>query len=181
MKNILALLLLFTIGISAQTYQTRADLNVKLTNQGAFWGDSLHCAIYVTTDTLYTDDGDSVVSEIDTLNIKSTSEFKTAFLYDWMTITAEDTGTTYDDSLKLEYAVYTIEDDAVVDTVWQKVQFMRDSSWTNVNGSFLVDDNSVKSYEVFIGSYDLIRVALINVDNPANCVTRFWAVLSKKR
>ena len=57
---------------------------------------------------------------------------------------------------------------------------MRDSSWTNVNGTFPVDDNSVHSYKVFVGDYDLIRVYMTNVEAVISRVARFWAVLSKK-
>ena len=179
MKALTVILFLILAGIGfAQdsSYQTRNAL-IKYTGTGALWSDSLYNVLYVTTDTTYVG---ITVSEIDTLWEKPTSMFATNFLYDWMVITVQDTGTTYDDSLDLEYAVYTLNGGIITDTVWQKVQFMRDSSWTNVNGTFIVDDASVKSYTVFIGSYDLIRVSMTNVEAVTNRIARFWATLSKK-
>lgn len=151
-KLILSLLLL--VGIS--TAQIKLEKGGNL-----FWADSLS-------------------------STRTTSELEVNGQFDYMNITAIDTGTTYTDSCVVEYAVYRLNQSstvppkvAVYDTIWQKVQFMRDSSWTNTN---LIPDNaSVKSYQVFIGDYDLIRVRMTNVQVVSNRVFKFYAILSRKR
>jgi len=177
MKQLLtALIFILFIGVNfAQdsSYQTRDDLNVFNLTTGTYWSDSLYNALYVTTDT--------TASDIDTLWEKTSSEFFTNLLYDWMNITIQDTGATYDDTLVVQYGIPRVKNNVVIDTIWQPVQFMRDSSWTNINGGrFLVDDASVHSYNVWIGNYSLIRILMTNVEVRNNRVARFWAILSKK-
>jgi len=178
MKKVLIIIALLTISISAQ---------IKLEKGGLlFWADSL----WGVNDTLIVTDSvfrtaDTVVT-VDSLTNHYTSHIELNGQFDWMNITAIDTGTTYDDSCLVEYGVLKIWKDASTpntvvryDTLWQRVQFMRDSSWTNVN--LIVDDNSVKSYRVFVGDYDLIRVRMTNVEAVNNRLFRFYATLSGKK
>jgi hypothetical protein len=161
-KFLLFIALLFAVNISAQTTIT----NVKSNNFGAMWSDSL----YQDYPNIHTVD-----------STHSTRTFKLSFLYDFMNLTVQDTGTTYDDSCIVEYPVYKIRNRAITDTIYQPVQFMRDSSWTNINGGrLLVDDNSVHSYQIFVGDYDHIQVRMLNTQIKAGRVWRFWATLSTK-
>jgi len=162
MKLLLILIALFAINIYSQETVTA--------NSTLSWTDSLWTGVWIDT-----------VGVDDTTAAQATSELRLNGQYDWMTITAVDTGTTYDDSCSIEAGIYVVANYAITDTVWQKVQFMRDSSWTNTNGSFLVDDNSVKSYTVFVGNYDLIRVKMNNVELIDNRVFWFYALLSRKK
>ena len=167
MKHLL-FFLLFTVGISAQIKQDA--------NGGYYWSDSLWNAIYVDT-----------VGVDDTTAASTTSELSLNFQYDWMHITAIDTGATYDDSVVVEYGTKIYIPDTnrignaniVSDTLWQKVNFMRDSSWTNVN--IMVNDNAYTTYAVYVGNYDLIRVRMVNATAVENRIWKFYAILSRKR
>lgn len=178
MKKLIAILILLSVVSIAQD---KLD-----TNTGLSWADSL----WGVNDTLFV--VDSIFRATDTVVVNDTVVgHNTSFLninknYDWMNITAIDTGTTYDDSCVVEYGLYIVEPNtdvpsnvAIIDTIWQRVQFMRDSSWTNTN--LIVDDNSVKSYQVFVGDYDLIRVRMTNVEAVNNRIFKFYATLSRKR
>jgi len=157
MKQLLtALIFILFIGVNfAQT---------KAITTGTYWADSLY------------QDYPAVTDSTDSLAV-----LRLNFLYDWMNITVVDTGTTYDDSCMVEYGVYALTGQIVTDTIWQPVQFMRDSSWTNINGGrFLVDDASTHSYKINIGDYDIIRVRMLNAEIVAGRVWWFYATLSKK-
>ena len=179
MKKLIAILILFISFISIA--QDKLD-----TNTGLSWADSL----WGVSDTLFV--VDSVFRTTDTVVVRDTVVgHNTSYLnlnknFDWMNITAIDTGATYDDSCVVEYGVYIVEPNSsspssitITDTIWQRVQFMRDSSWTNTN--LIVDDASVKSYQVFVGDYDLIRVRMTNVQAVNNRIFKFYATLSRKR
>jgi len=170
MKTLLTLLIagLF-ITVQAQVYFDRSN--------GFFVADSL-----------YQDYPDlTAESPIDSTNQSDIIVLN--FYYDWLNITAIDTGTVYDDSCVVEYPLYDYERDItkprltykVTDTTWQKVQFMRDSSWTNVNGSFIVDDNSTKSYTIFVGDYESIRIRMTNEEIVAGRVWKYKLSASMKK
>lgn len=107
--------------------------------------------------------------------------------YEWLTLTVQDTGTTYDDSLIVEYGTPLIALDVTrpyttykdTGTIWQRPQFMRDSSWTNTN--LVVDDNSVHSYQIYVGSYSVIRIRMTNVQVVANRKAFFKGTASRKK
>ena len=178
MKKLLALLILFTIGINAQN----EDLSLIYTNNGLFWSDSLWNGNYATTDTLFSYQEDTTYT-VDTLAARTTAYLDLNFSYDWMNITAIDTGTVYTDSCKIEYGVITVGKSGSnvieIDTVWQPVQFMRDSSWTNTN--LIPDNSSVKSYKVYVGDYELIRARMLNATVLNQRIWKFYASLSRKK
>jgi len=147
--------------------------------------DSLSNAIYVP-DTVFAISGtDTLGSMIDTSAAKTTVEIPLNFDFEWLNLTAIDSGTTYDDSIKVEYPIYTVAITsgkmAVTDTIWQPVQFIRDSSWTNISGGLLVDDNSTKSFQIFVANYPSIRVNMVNTVAVENRVWRFIAQANRKR
>ena len=178
MKKVLIFIAMLTISISAQ---------IKLEKGGVlFWADSLWGAndTLIVTDSIFRT-ADTVVV-VDSIAGHTSSVLELNGQFDWMNITAIDTGTTYDDSCVVQYGILKIWKDASTpyavvryDTLWQRVQFMRDSSWTNTN--FIVDGNSTKSYRVFVGDYDLIRVYMSNVQAVNNRLFRFYATLSRKK
>lgn len=140
--------------------------------QGLSWVDSLWNGVYVLPVDSQFRSADTLVV-LDTLTAQASATLNLNFDYDWMNITVQDSGDTYDDSCIVEYK------NAGSD--WQPVQFMRDSSWTNVNGRFLIDDSSVKSYSIFVGLYEQIRVRMLNATLVDNRVFRFWAQASRKK
>ena len=163
MKKLLAILILSISLIGIGNAQDTFQINTSL-----FWADSLWDGIHIDT-----------VGVDDTTAANTTSELRLNYQYDWMNIVAVDTGVTYDDSVLVEYAVYPLASNAVSDTIWTIVQFMRDSSWTNVN--MMLNDNAITSYKVFVGDYDLIRVRIVNVNAVENRIFKFYATLSRKR
>jgi len=145
MKTLLIAILLLTSSLFAQKYYD--------VGSGFFINDSLYQDYASVTDS---------TDSIDVINL--------GFGFEWLTITAIDTGATYTDSIVVEYSMpgfaqsltsrnltYNQVDST---TIWQKVQFMRDSSWTNTN--LIPDNNSTKSYQVFVGSYNKIRLRMTN-------------------
>lgn len=137
---------------------------------------------FFINDSLY-QDYTGVTDSMDTID-----EIDLGFGYDFVTITAIDTGTTYTDSVIVEYALPGFDKGVSTSglnfkqvdstTIWQRVQFMRDSSWTNTN---LIPDNaSVKSYQIYVGSYDKIRIRMINAAVVAGRVFYYRVSASKK-
>ena len=163
MKKLLSIIILSISLIGIGNAQDTFQINTSL-----FWADSLWDGILIDT-----------VGVDDTTTANLTSELRLNGQYDWMNIVAVDTGATYDDSVLVEYAVYPLASNAVSDTVWTVVQFMRDSSWTNVN--MMLNDDAITSYKVFVGDYDFIRVRMVNVDAVQDRVFKFYAILSRKR
>lgn len=177
MRKLLIALMLLT-GVSfAQNYLERAN--------GFVVYDSLWNGIYVP-DTVFAISGtDTLGSMIDTSAAQTTVEIPLDYNFEWLNLTAIDSGTTYDDSIKVEYPIYTVKlvlgKMAVTDTIWQPVQFIRDSSWTNISGALLVDDNSTKSFQIYVGDYPSIRVRMVNATLVDNRVWRFLAQASRKK
>jgi hypothetical protein len=158
MNKLLLFIALLAINIQAQT-------EVWSDGVRAFWSDSLY------------QDYTGVVDSTDSI-----ATFKLAFKYEWMNLTVQDSGTVYDDTCVVEYPVFTLHNKAITDTIWQRVQFMRDSSWTAiVGGAIPIDDNSVHSYQIFVGDYEAIRLRMTNAVIVAGRVWRFWATLSTKK
>lgn len=161
MKKIL--LFLFFVGIA---YGQKYPLN-----NGFYWADSLYQD--------YTGVTDSTVS---------TQVLDLNFNYEWANITISDTGTTYDDTLYIEKGYKELIADTnrvgnipmITDTLWYPIQFIRDSTWTNITQP-LVDDASVHTYTGFVGDAELLRLRQANVQIIANRVTRFWVTLSRKK
>lgn len=162
MKRLFLILMLFSGLCSAQNFFERG--------QGMWISDSLWNDIYV--------------SGTDTTAAQSSVEISLNFDYDWAVITAIDSGTTYTDSCIVEYGSPTFARNSSgkivpTDTTWQTVQFMRDSSWTNTN---LIPDNaSVKSYRMFVGDYEVIRMRMTNAVAVENRIWKFQLQASRKR
>jgi hypothetical protein len=168
MKHLLLFLLLTGI-INAQTI---------INTEGSFyWADSLWNDILV--DTSATPD--------DTTAASLTSEKRLNFGFEWMYVTAIDTGATYTDSIAVEYGTIVPTPDTINagvaymagDTLWNAVQFMRDSTWTNVNS--IVGANAHSTYAVYVGGYDLIRFRIKNATTVEDRVWKFRAILSRKK
>ena len=163
MRTLLIAILLFTSSLFAQKYYE--------VGSGFFINDSLY------------QDYASVTDSTDSIDV-----IQLGFGFDFLTITAIDTGTTYTDSVVVEYAMpgfaqsltsrnltYNQVDST---TIWQKVQFMRDSSWTNTN--LIPDNNSTKSYMVFVGNYEKVRVRMTNEQLVAGRVWKYRVSANKK-
>lgn len=114
-------------------------------------------------DSLYNTYGATSACTYKTLTLK--------YRYDFMTITMKDTGTTYDDSIKVEYTNPGSD-------VWYPVHFIRDSTYSNITQP-IVDDNSQHSYLVYVGAYWRIRIRLANAVAVNNRV--FWFKLQASR
>ena len=168
-KYLIGILFLATFLLNAQITVTE--------NQGFYWSDSLWNDIYV--DTSATPD--------DTIAVNTTSEYDVNFMYEWITITINDTGSTITDSLYLEGANYVLAADTNSrnvkymkgDAVWLKIPFLRDSTWTNVD--VMAKANRYHSYTAHIGGFESIRVRLGNVTATENRISKFMAVLSRKK
>jgi len=174
-KLILFLMILSGISLAQTNFFDRGS---------GFWMvDSLWNSKYIP-DTVFAISGsDTLGSLIDTLSAQTTVEIPLNYNYDWLSITAIDTGTTYTDSCIVEYGVPSFSRIAgkltPTDTIWQRVQFMRDSSWTNTN---LIPDNaSVRSYQIYVGDYEVIRVRMTNAVLVNNRIWKFYAQASKKK
>lgn len=177
MRNLIIALIFLGIGHTFAIDTTGVSRTPKqsqpiIRGQGLFWSDSLWNGKYVLPVDSQFYAADTIVV-LDTLTAQASATLNVNFDYDWLTITAQDSGTTYDDSCIVEFKT--------PNGTWQPVQFMRDSSWTNTNGRFIVDDASVKSYKIFIGDYEVIRVRMLNAELVENRVWRFWAQASHKR
>jgi len=162
MKKLTFALLLLASTIFAQKYEL---------NGGYYWADSLYQDYPSVTD--------STVTE---------RILEPAFNYEWVNITLSDTGTTYDDTIYVDKGFKVLVPDTNVignvamesDTLWYPLQFLRDSTWTNVTQP-LVDDNSIRTFTGFIGDAELLRIRLANVTIVAGRVFKFYAILSRKR
>lgn len=105
-------------------------------------------------------------------NTVKSKELTLKYQYDFITISLKDTGTTYDDSISVEF---TNPDQ----TAWYPVQFIKDSTFSNVTLP-LVDDNSQHSYMIYVGAYYKIRIRMVNVQSVANRVHYFTLQAAKK-
>lgn len=176
MRKLLIAIVLLTGLVNAQN---SLNLGSTLVVYDSLWND-----IYVP-DTVFAISGtDTLGSMIDTSAAQTVVEIQLGGEYEWLTLTAIDTGTTYDDSIMVEYPNYqvalTLGKVVVTDTVWQPVQFIRDSSWTNISGALIVDDSSVRSFQIFVGNYQSIRVRMLNATLVENRVWRFIAQATRK-
>lgn len=141
--------------------QTEMLINYgEMFDYGIFVNDSLH---NIWIDTAGVDDTTAAVTS---------KELTLKYQYDFLTISLRDTGTTYDDSIMVEF---TNPDQ----TAWYPVQFIRDSTYSNVTQP-LVDDDSQHSYLVYAGSYYKIRIRLINTVAVNNRVFYFTLQAAKK-
>lgn len=172
MKKILTtiFLLLLSVSVSAQI--------VPKGTVGAFWVDSLHSSIYVDTLAAGGTDDDTTVART------TTATFTTNLDYEWITYTVKDTGSLRTDSVLVEEMYPTSlsgkGSNATVTTwAWRILNFVRDSSWTNVNEYGIVSTST--SYTAFIGVSWAIRFRKINATVAENEVTWIYAVLARKR
>lgn len=178
MKQLLIALLLTGLSI-AQEFNR---------GSGIWLSDSLWNDIYVrdTVVTISTATEDTTYW-IDTIAAQTYVEIPLSYDYDWATITAIDSGDTYTDSCIVEFGAFKYELDETkrvktfipIDTVWQRVHFMRDSSWTNTN--LIPDNSSTKSYTLFVGNYEVIRVRMTNTEAVENRIWRFLFQASRKK
>lgn len=184
MKRLFAILILSISLIGIGNAQNSWDKSTALWVSDSLWND-----IYVP-DTLFAISGtDTLGTLIDTSVAQTSVEIPLDYQYEWLNLTCIDSGATYDDSIMVEYPIYKFAKSstnprqplAVTDTVWQPVQFIRDSSWTNISGALLVDDNSTKSYQIFVANYPSIRVRMINATLVENRIFWFMAQANRKR
>lgn len=176
-KFILMLVMLLTMSVTAQIVDNSG---------GVSWSDSLWNDIYVP-DTTYSISGTDTTIIIDTSAAQTYSVFNTDYSYEWMTIVMTDTGTVQTDTVVVEYGIIgyipnpTPKTSKYIasDTTWHYVNFMRDSSWTNINK--MIKANGSIGCMISVSSYQLIRVRLTNANAVENRVCWFDAVLSKKR
>lgn len=131
----------------------------EMFDYGIFVNDSLHNQ---WIDTVGVDDTTAAVT-YKTLTLK--------YQYDFITVTLKDTGTTYDDSIAVEF---TNPDE----TAWYPVA-VRDSVDT-VRAQPLVDDNSQHAYTFYAGSYYKIRIRLLNATAVNNRVFYFTLQAARK-
>ena len=133
-----------------------------ISGEGIFADDSLYCT-YI--DTSATPD--------DTLTAVTYKVFFNDYRYDFATISIRDTGASIDDTVTVEYSnAHNLGE-------WYPVEFMRDSTWTNVTLP-LTDDNSQHSYVLYIAPYYAVRVRRTNTVNDTANVTYFNFQAQKK-
>ena len=90
------------------------------------------------------------------------------YAYEWLNITAIDTGSVQTDTIVVEYPThnYTRKTSSgrsrweISDTTWTAVHFMRDSTWTNVN--IIAAAASVTSYKIHVADYKEVRIRMAN-------------------
>ena len=174
MKKFLIFVIIVFAGVSLFP---QSSMDPRDVSTGLFVSDSLHTA---WIDTLAVGSEDD-----DTLAAKTYKYLRLDFSFSEMNITVQDTGTTYDDSLKIEWGEikYTKGNNSraytKTDTVWHPIPFIRDTTWTIVTQP-LVDDASVHSYFVWCSSYWIIRISMINVQAVFNRVMYFYIQAAKK-
>ena len=107
------------------------------------------------------------------------------FDYSWMNITAIDTGSTFTDSVVVEYATYnyilktgTTRRFKISDTTWTDVQFMKDSVWSDVD--IMANAGANTGYKIFVGDYHLIRIRMTNAEVVADRVWFYKTLLVEK-
>lgn len=132
----------------------------EMFDYGIFVNDSLHTQ---WIDTVGVDDT-TAAATYKTLTLK--------YQYDFINITLTDTGATYDDTLTVEF---TNPDE----TAWYPVQFIKDSTYSNVTLP-LIDDASQHSYMIYVGNYYKIRIRMTNVQAINNRVHYFTLQAAKK-
>ena len=132
------LILLALVGVTF----AQSEMILNTTGNLAFVNDSLY---YVYIDTAGVDD---------TLSAVVSKYWVPQGRYDWMTYTIADTGASIDDTIIVKYQQPGM-------TAWYPVEFIRDSTWTNITQP-AVDDNAQHSYQVFVGPYYKVGFFLTN-------------------
>lgn len=157
MKNLLVALMLLVPAYS----QTEMLINYgEMFDYGIFVNDSLH---NIWIDTVGVDDT-TAAATYKTLTLK--------YQYDFLTISLRDTGTTYDDSITVEFSNPD-------ETAWYPIPFIKDSTYSTVTLP-LVDDASQHSFLVYVEPYYKIRIRLLNTVAVNNRVFYFTLQASKK-
>lgn len=189
MKKIFFVLLLslghmgFTFGAidtTGTTLPAKGNLP-SVMGDGTFWVDSLWNGIYVLpNDTIIVGSDTTVV--LDTLDAQTSVEILLDFKYDFITLTVSDTGTTYTDSCRLDFASYeftTKTNKIIENTHWNSLNFLRDSTWTNTN---LTPNNAlIQTYTGFVGNLHKIRLVMLNATIVDNRVWKFILQASRKK
>jgi hypothetical protein len=156
MKKLIFLILIFASSIFAQYGELTGGLSFP---KASVWDDSLYTA---WIDTLAAGDEDD-----DTLTARETVYIPLNFEYEWVTLTAIDTGATYDDSVKIWGTYYEVTPNQleVEDTSETSMPYLRDSTWTQLTTSLLpVDDSSIHTYTIWAGALGGIILELSNVE-----------------
>ena len=163
MKKLIFLLLICTLSVFAQYGELTGGFAYP---RATIWDDSLYA---ITIDTSAAPD--------DTLSTQTTVYIPLDFEYEWITLTAIDTGTTYDDSIKVWGTYYEIKPNqlSVEDTSQTSIPFFRDSTWTQLTTSLLpVDDSSVHTYTIWAGALGGIILEFSNVAPAIGTSPRTW-------
>lgn len=176
MKKVLFALafLILSISVNAQVYPR--------SSVGAFWVDSLFNSIYVDTLLAGGTDDDTTAARLtgDTLYTKLD--------FEWINFTIVDTTSAFSDSTisivleEIYPTAFTSGSRAsatVTSWAWRKVNFARDSSWTNVSTFGIIA--TYTSYSAYIGACWGLRFRLANGVIVENYVNWIYATLSRKR
>lgn len=186
---LVALLIAPLINAATDTTGTSSTKGVSQSipwGQGVIWADSLWEASWlVPNDTTIAGSDTTIV--LDTISARLTFEIPLDYEYDWMTLTAIDTGATYTDSSVVEFAAYEFgkknvrgfPQDTISTTHWNTANFLRDSTWTNV--TTIAGADLETSYTAFVGGLAKIRVRIINAEAVENRVWKFIVQLSRKK
>ena len=172
MKKLIFLLLICTLSVFAQYGVLSGGLQLP---KASIWDDSLYTTWIDTLAAGSTDD--------DTTVAKTTVYIPLDFEYEWLVLTAIDTGATYDDSVKIWGTYYELKPTQleVSDTSQTSVIYLRDSTWTQLTAALLpVDDASIHTYTVWAGALGGIILELSNVEAVNNRVWYFKLQATKK-
>lgn len=160
MKKLIFLLLICVGTLLAQYGEQLGGLSLP---KASIWDDSL-----------YTTWIDTSATPDDTTTAKSNVYIPLDFEYEWLVLTAIDTGATYDDSIKVWGTYYEVSPNqlSVEDTIPTTMLYMRDSTWTQLTTSLLpVDDASVHTYTIWAGALGGVIIEMANVQAVNN---RAW-------
>jgi len=176
----LASSILGAIDTTGTTLPAKGNLP-SVMGDGTFWVDSLWNGIYVLpNDTIIVGSDTTIV--LDTLAAQPSVEILLDFKYDFITITVEDSGTTYTDSCRLDFASYefTTKTNKVIEsTHWNSLNFLRDSTWTN--GNLAPNNDLIQTYTGFVGNLHKIRLIMLNSEVVNNRVWKFIIQAGRKK
>lgn len=195
MKKLLILFLLLTgIGYSATDttgtvkYVYRQTLSPTVSTEhfnvrsfadgNGFWFyDSLWTGDYILpNDTTFS--GSDTIVILDTLYARTSVIIPLNFNYDWLQVAVYDTGTTYDDSLKIERGIIRYSGRVAIDTVWHGLNF-RDSTNTDITTNIPVDDDAHHLYTIWDAVMGLYKITITNVEAVINRATYIWGAGKK--
>jgi len=170
MKYLITLLILFTIGLQAQSFE-----RAYVFNDGISWADSLFMT--ASDSALVTlPNGSSVAS--DTVKIYVINK-----AINWIQLTVYDTGATIIDSLLWSRGnIIRTEGRGKLDTVWYAMTY-KDTTYTTLNDTIANGGKIIRytTFEPTLESADLMKIEYINTDWVASRRTKlYWEAVKKK-